>query len=74
MAFIEYVDEPEYCSEVGGARGTVSNILRIHGIEPDIGRAHLALYKTIMFGSSKVSRLEREAIGVAVSAVNGCHY
>lgn len=74
MAHIEYVDEPGYCADVRGARGTLSNILRIHGIEPEIGRAHLALFKAVMFGPSDVTRLEREAIAVAVSAANGCHY
>jgi alkylhydroperoxidase family enzyme len=59
---------------VKSGSGTVANILRVHGIEPDVGRAHLALYKTIMFGVSKVTRLEREAIAVAVSAANKCHY
>lgn len=74
MAYIDYVDESGYASEVKGARGALSNILRIHGIEPEIGRGHLALYRTIMFGASTVTRLEREAIAVAVSAANGCHY
>ena len=29
---------------------------------------------SIMFGPSGLSRIEREAIAVAVSAVNDCHY
>ena len=74
MAYIDYVDDLRFEAEVKSARGSVANILRIHGIEPDVGRAHLALYKTIMFGVSKVTRLEREAIAVAVSAVNKCRY
>jgi alkylhydroperoxidase family enzyme len=36
--------------------------------------AHVALYRLIMFGQSGLSRTEREAIAVAVSAANGCHY
>jgi alkylhydroperoxidase family enzyme len=74
MAFIDYLKAPAYESEVKGARGGVANILRIHGIEPGIGRAHLALYKSILFGTSRVTRVEREAIAVGVSAANGCHY
>lgn len=74
MAYIDYVDDSQYEVEVKAGRGTVANILRVHGIEPDIGRAHLALYKTIMFGVSRLTRLEREAIAVAVSAANRCHY
>lgn len=74
MAYIRYVDAPDYHTEVAGSRGSVANILKIHGIEPGIGLAHLALYKTILFGPSQVTRLEREAIAVGVSAANGCHY
>jgi len=37
-------------------------------------RAHIALYRTIMFGESPLSRAEREAMAVAVSVTNGCHY
>jgi alkylhydroperoxidase family enzyme len=37
-------------------------------------RAHLALYRTIMYGESGLSRAEREAIAVCVSAANECHY
>jgi alkylhydroperoxidase family enzyme len=37
-------------------------------------RGHLQLYRAVMFGASGLSRTEREAIAVAVSAVNDCHY
>lgn len=36
--------------------------------------AHFHLYTEIMFGTSELTRAEREMIAVAVSAVNGCHY
>ena len=35
---------------------------------------HLGLYMTLMFGKSGLSRLEREAIAVVVSATNECEY
>jgi uncharacterized peroxidase-related enzyme len=35
---------------------------------------HLDLYMTLMFGKSGLSRAEREAIGVVVSATNECAY
>jgi uncharacterized peroxidase-related enzyme len=35
---------------------------------------HLDLYMTLMFGKSGLSRAEREAIGVVVSAENDCAY
>jgi alkylhydroperoxidase family enzyme len=52
----------------------MDHILASHSLNPDALRAHLHLYRTIMFGPSGLSRAEREAVGVTVSAVNGCHY
>ena len=36
--------------------------------------AHVLLYRTILFGPSGLSRVERETLAVAVSAANDCHY
>ena len=74
MASIREVADPDYEAHVAEKRGRVANVLRIHGVEPEIGQEHLALYLAVMFGRSTVSRLEREAIAVAVSAANRCHY
>ena len=52
----------------------MANILRSHSLNPEALAAHLRLYRTIMFGESPLSRVEREAIAVAVSAANDCHY
>jgi alkylhydroperoxidase family enzyme len=51
-----------------------ANIVASHSLNPEAVEAHLALYRTIMFGPSPLSRTEREAIAVAVSAANDCHY
>ncbi len=56
-----------------GTEGT-DNILSSHSLNPDALQAHLALYRTVMFGPSNLSRREREAVAVAVSATNRCHY
>lgn len=53
---------------------SIDNILASHSLNPDAMRAHVALYRTIMFGPSPLTRAEREAIAVAVSAANDCHY
>ena len=53
---------------------TMANILASHSLNPAAVEAHLGLYRTIMFGESPLSRVEREAIAVAVSAANDCHY
>jgi uncharacterized peroxidase-related enzyme len=55
-------------------RGKVANILKVHSLNPDAMNDHLDLYMTIMFGKSGLSRLEREAIAVVVSASNDCAY
>lgn len=59
---------------VKGSRGKVSNILAVHSLHPSAMAAHLDLYTAIMFGPSGLSREEREAIAIAVSATNRCPY
>jgi len=55
-------------------RGKVSNILKVHSLNPEAMGDHLNLYMTLMFGKSGLSRKEREAIAVVVSANNDCEY
>ena len=50
------------------------NILSCHSLNPAVMKAHIALYRAIMFGDSPLSRVEREAVAVCVSAANNCHY
>ena len=60
--------------EHGPAGAGRPQILASHSLNPEVLDAHVTLYRTIMFGRSGLSRSEREAIAVAVSAVNDCHY
>jgi len=53
-------------------RGKVSNILKVQSLNPEAMSNHLELYMTLMFGKSGLSRAEREAIAVVVSATNEC--
>jgi len=55
-------------------RGKISNILKVHSLNPVALGNHLDLYMTLMFGKSGLSRAEREAIAVVVSAANDCEY
>lgn len=57
---------------IGGEH--LANVLACHSLNADAMNAHVRLYRTIMFGESPLSRAEREAIAVAVSAANDCHY
>ncbi len=54
--------------------GVVDNILRIHSLNPKSLRTHYDLYAHLMRGKSDLSRVQREMIAVAVSAINKCHY
>ena len=67
VAYIEYVPAEEWKLDP-------DNILRIHGINPPVLKAHLALYRAVMHGASPLSRAQREMMAVAVSALNECHY
>ena len=81
MAWIEELDIDEadgklaaIYAELIEKRGKISNILKVHSLNPDALGSHLELYMTIMFGRSGLSRAEREAIAVVVSANNDCAY
>ena len=81
MSWIEEIDVDEaegklatMYEELVRKRGKVSNILRVHSLNPAAMENHLDLYMTLMFGTSGLSRLEREAIAVVVSASNECEY
>jgi len=81
MSWIEEVEVSEADGKLAASyaalieqRGKVSNILKVHSLNPDALGAHLDLYMTIMFGKSGLSRAEREAIAVVVSASNDCEY
>jgi uncharacterized peroxidase-related enzyme len=56
------------------SRGKISNILKVHSLNPMALKAHLDLYMTIMFGKSGLSRKERECIAVVVSRADNCEY
>jgi len=64
----------EIYAELIAKRGKVSNILKVHSLNPAAMGDHLDLYMTLMFGRSGLSREEREAIAVVVSATNECAY
>ena len=81
MAWIEEIDVDAADEELARIyaeliekRGKVSNILKVHSLHPAAMQSHLDLYMTIMFGRSGLSRAEREAVAVVVSASNDCEY
>ncbi len=72
MAFIDYLpfDEIPPADQVKDR----DNIIQIHGIHSRVLRLHYDLYVELMHGESPLSLVEREMVGVCVSALNGCHY
>jgi uncharacterized peroxidase-related enzyme len=54
--------------------GLVPNVLRAYAFDEKKLRAFTDTYNDLMLGESGLSKLEREMIAVAVSAINHCHY
>ena len=54
--------------------GFVPNVLKAYAFDNKKLKAFIDMVDDLMLGESGVSRLDREMIAVAVSAVNHCHY
>lgn len=54
--------------------GLVPNVLKAYAFDVEKLNTFTALYNDLMLGESGLSKLEREMIAVAVSAVNKCFY
>ena len=54
--------------------GLVPNVLKAYAFDIEKLNAFTTLYNDLMLAESGLSKLEREMIAVAVSAVNRCHY
>ena len=54
--------------------GMIPNVLRAYAFDVEKLNAFTAMYNDLMLGDSTLSKLEREMIAVAVSAVNKCYY
>jgi alkylhydroperoxidase family enzyme len=80
MSFIPMTSESDARGDLArvykqiASGGPVANILKVHGSHPAALRAHLQLYRTLLFGDSELTRATREMIAVVVSATNRCHY
>ena len=61
-------------TRISKTRGQVANILQLQSLNPLALGAHLEMYRAIMFAPSPLSRAEREALAVVVSATNQCEY
>ena len=81
MAWIDLIEPDDATGDlkalydtIAEKRGKVSNVLTAHSLNPAALKEHLDLYDAVLFGSSPLSRADREAIAVVVSAANACDY
>ncbi len=81
MAWIKIIDENDaegdlkkIYQDISKKRGKLSNIMRVHSLNPKAMEKHMDLYLSIMFNKSNLKRKERELIGVVVSSINKCNY
>ena len=72
MAWIDYLSKEQVPAE--HHLGDDDNILRIHYQNAPVARHHLNLYLGLMRGPGPLTRVQREMIGVVVSAENQCVY
>ena len=63
----------EYDAAVARA-GRIWNIVSIQSQLPEVVRDSMRIYRTIMYGKSKLSRAQREMMAVVTSQANECHY
>ena len=72
MAFIKYLPQEEIPEK--NRVDDMDNIIQIHGVNSGVMRSHFDMYITLMRKRSPLSRIQREEVAVAISALNSCHY
>ena len=80
-SWIRVIDEQEaqgklkrILGTVREKRGSLSNVMKVHSLDPESIDLHMNLYLHLMYGRSAVTRQEREMIAVVVSLLNKCDY
>lgn len=81
MAWIETIAPADAQGElraiydaIGAARSGVADVHQVQSLNPRALKAHLEIYKAIVFQRSSLDRIARERIAVVVSAENRCAY
>ena len=82
MPWIHVIDEPqaegklaEIYAGLRDTRGNVANIHRIHSLFPEALRAHMDLYRVLLYSNdAEISRADAELIATVVSIENSCDY
>lgn len=81
MPWISWIDEEEAEGALAASydrlktpAGKMDHILKVHSLNPPSLDTHTAYYRTLLFGSSGLSRAQREMMAVVVSRANRCRY
>jgi uncharacterized peroxidase-related enzyme len=81
MAWIRVIDPDgadsqlrDISREIASGRGGIADVHRVQSLNARALRAHLELYRAVMFARSTLSRIARERIAVVVSEANRCAY
>jgi uncharacterized peroxidase-related enzyme len=70
----EQAAEGELAELYATMKNRPANIIKSHSLNAEALKAHVQLYRTIMFRPSGLSRAERESVATVVSSLNHCHY
>jgi len=81
LPYIRTIDEQkaegslkETYESIAGKGNKMAHVLKIQSLNPEAMKTHYALYRTIMYGKSNLSRAQREMIATVVSVKNCCYY
>jgi alkylhydroperoxidase family enzyme len=67
------VTREEYDAAIARA-GRIWNIVSIQSQLPQVMRDSMRIYRSIMYGPSPLTRVQRETMAVVTSQANDCHY
>lgn len=81
MSWIKNIDEEEaqnklkvYYDAFRAPWGGVDNIVKVQGLIPKYLKSHMDFYRTLIYGSSPLTRVQREMIAIVVAQSNNCQY
>jgi uncharacterized peroxidase-related enzyme len=81
MAWIKTINEEEaestlkvYYDAFRAPWGGVDNIVKVQGLAPKLLKAHMDFYRTLVYGSSPLTRIQREMIAIVIAQTINCQY
>lgn len=81
MSWIKTISEEEasdkvkaYYDAFRAPWGGVDNIVKVQGLNPHMLKAYMDFYRTLVFGRSPLTRIQREMIAIVVAKATNCDY